>query len=43
MPVVAEMRPVAGTPWYIVSKVDREELLGPISQLGDWVIGIAVI
>ena len=43
MPVVAEMRPVAGTPWYIVSKVDRAELLGPISQLEDWVIGIAVI
>lgn len=43
VPVVAEMRPVDGTPWYIVSKVDREELLGPISQLENWATGIAVI
>jgi PAS domain S-box-containing protein len=41
--VVAEMRPVAGTSWFVVSKVDREELFGPISQLENWSAGIAVI
>ncbi len=41
--VVAEMRSVPGTPWFVVSKVDREELFGPISQLQNWSIGIAMI
>ncbi|MDD2700771.1 MAG: PAS domain S-box protein [Sideroxydans sp.] len=42
VPVVAEMRRVADTSWYMVSKVDREELLGPIMQLENWASGVAV-
>ena len=41
--VVAEMRRVSGTAWFVVSKVDREELFGPISQLQNWSTGIAMI
>lgn len=36
VPVVAEMRPVAGTPWFVVSKVDRDELLAPVDRLRQW-------
>lgn len=36
VPVVAEMRPVAGTPWFVVSKVDRDELLAPVDRLKQW-------
>lgn len=31
--VVAEMRHIPGTPWYVISKVDRDELFGSISHL----------
>jgi PAS domain S-box-containing protein len=41
--VVAEMRRVPGTSWFVVSKVDREELIGPLSQLENWSAGIAMI
>lgn len=41
--VVAEMRRVPGTPWFVVSKVDREELFGPLAQLQSWSAGIAMI
>lgn len=33
IPVVAEMRPVAGTSWFVVSKIDRDELFAPINRL----------
>ena len=36
VPVVAEMRPVAGTPWFVVSKVDRDELFAPVDRLKQW-------
>jgi PAS domain S-box-containing protein len=36
VPVVAEMRPVAGTPWFVVSKVDRDELFAPVDRLRQW-------
>jgi PAS domain S-box-containing protein len=41
--VVAEMRGVPGTPWFVVSKVDHEELYGPLAQLESWSAGIAMI
>ncbi len=41
--VVAEMRPVAGSSWFVVSKVDREELFGPLAQLENWSTGIAMV
>jgi PAS domain S-box-containing protein len=36
VPVVAEMRPVAGTPWFVVSKIDRDEMFAPVDQLKQW-------
>ncbi|HZW24329.1 MAG TPA: PAS domain S-box protein [Gallionella sp.] len=36
VPVVAEMRRVAGTPWFMVSKVDRDELFAPVNRLKQW-------
>lgn len=32
VPVVAATRRVAGTPWFVVAKVDREELLTPLRR-----------
>jgi PAS domain S-box-containing protein len=39
--VVAEMRPVPGTPWFMVSKIDRDELFAPIRRLRAWSMGLA--
>jgi len=36
VPVVAEMRAVAGTPWFVVSKVNRDELFAPVYRLKQW-------
>ncbi|HEY0666477.1 MAG TPA: PAS domain S-box protein [Gallionella sp.] len=36
IPVIAEMRQVTGTPWFVVSKVDRDELLAPVNRLKQW-------
>jgi len=36
VPVVSEMRKVPGTEWFMVSKVDKEELLAPITRLKQW-------
>lgn len=36
VPVVAEMRQVAGTPWFVVSKVDHDELFAPVNRLRQW-------
>lgn len=39
--VVAEMRPVPGTSWFMVSKIDHEELFAPVRQLRAWSTGLA--
>ncbi len=40
--VVADMRRVPGTSWFMVSKVDREELFAPIDQLEQWATGLGI-
>jgi PAS domain S-box-containing protein len=40
IPVVSEMRSVRGMPWFVVSKVDREELFAPINRLKHWSTGL---
>ena len=42
VPVVSEMRRVSDTPWFVVSKVDREELFAPIDELKAWSVGLGV-
>lgn len=37
VPVLAAYRPVAGTAWYLVGKVDRKEVMAPTWQLARWV------
>ena len=39
--VLAAMRPVIGTPWYLVAKVDRDEVLAPLRNLVFWVSLVA--
>ena len=34
--VLAASRPVAGTPWYVVAKIDRAEVLAPLKRLALW-------
>lgn len=34
--VVSVMRAVPGTPWFMVSKLDKGELLGPLARLQEW-------
>ena len=43
MPVLSAFRPVAGTPWYLVAKIDRSEILVPIWQTASWIGAIALI
>ena len=41
--VIAAYRPIAGTDWHIVAKVDRAELLVSVWHALQWIIGISVI
>ena len=41
IPVLAAVMAVPGTPWFIVSKVDKQEVFGPLDQRGAF-IGIIV-
>ncbi|MEN6586860.1 MAG: ATP-binding protein [Sulfuricella sp.] len=34
VPVLAAVRPVNGTSWFLVAKVDRSEMLAPLNKLG---------
>ncbi|MCJ7708384.1 MAG: PAS domain S-box protein, partial [Anaerolineales bacterium] len=38
VPVMAVLRPVPNTSWYMVAKIDREEIYAPIAGRG-WVVG----
>lgn len=36
MPVLAAVRPVSGTPWHLVGKMDRSEVMAPLKELVTW-------
>ena len=40
VPVIAVMRKVPDTPWYMVSKIDRAEIFAPINILQRWMLGL---
>jgi PAS domain S-box-containing protein len=42
VPVVAAMRKVPGTSWFMVSKVDKNEIFAPINQLKQWAGGLGL-
>jgi len=37
VPVLAAYRPVAGTRWHIIAKIDRDEVMQPLHELGLWI------
>ncbi|WP_374692641.1 PAS domain S-box protein [Accumulibacter sp.] len=39
--VLAATRPVSGTPWHLVAKIDRDEVLSPLRNLVFWVSLVA--
>jgi PAS domain S-box-containing protein len=39
--VLAATRPVVGTPWHLVAKIDRDEVLSPLRNLVFWVSLVA--
>jgi len=43
IPVLAAYRPVAGTDWHIIAKLDRAEVFAPLYTLVLWVAVVAVI
>jgi len=43
VPVMAVLRPVPNTSWFMVAKVDSEEILAPVVRQGQLVGGIVVI
>ena len=43
IPVVAAMRKVPGTPWYMVAKIDREEILSSLKMQMNMIIVIIVL
>jgi C4-dicarboxylate-specific signal transduction histidine kinase len=42
VPVVAAMRSVPGTSWFMVSKVDKDEIFAPIHQLKQWAASLGL-
>ena len=43
IPVLAAFRPITGTEWILVAKLDRREVTAPLSELGFWVSIITLI
>lgn len=43
VPVLAAVLPVRGTDWFLVAKVDREEVERPLLQLVTWVAMVALV
>ncbi|NJD33465.1 MAG: PAS domain S-box protein [Betaproteobacteria bacterium] len=41
--VLSAYRPVAGTDWHIVAKLDRDEVFAPLQTLVLWIVSIAFI
>jgi len=41
--VLATYRPVAGTDWRVVAKIDRAEVLAPVHVLAWWVAGVVTL
>ncbi len=41
--VLAATRPVRGTPWHLVAKIDRDEVLSPLRRLVFWVSLVATL
>ena len=42
-PVLAAFRPITGTDWILVAKLDRQEVMAPLRDLGFWVSVITLI
>ena len=40
--VLAAYRPVAGTSWHIVAKLDQDEVFGPLNTLAFWIMVVAL-
>lgn len=40
VPVVAAMRKVPGTSWFMIAKVDRDEIFAPINEMRKWTTGL---
>ena len=43
VPVLAAYRPVKGTDWFLIAKVDRDEVFAPVRTLAIWVSLVAFI
>ena len=43
VPVVAAMRKIPGTPWYMVAKIDREEILSSLNMQMNMIIVIIIL
>lgn len=41
--VVAAMREIPGTPWFMVAKIDKAELFAPINQIKAWATGLGFV
>ncbi len=40
--VMAAVRPVNGSPWYLIAKIDHREIMAPLQQLVFWISVVAV-
>ena len=43
IPVLAAARPISGTPWFLLAKVDRDEVMRPLYKLVAWVSTVAMV
>jgi PAS domain S-box-containing protein len=41
IPVLAAARPIKGTPWFLLAKVDQDEVMRPLYKLVTWVSAVA--
>jgi len=43
VPVIASINNITDTPWYIVAKIDQEEIYSPFTQFTQLVIGVIIL
>ncbi len=42
IPVLAAVRPVNGTPWFLITKINRDEVLAPLHKIVAWVSAVSL-
>lgn len=43
VPVLGVINRIAGTSWFVISKMDKAEIYGPVNRLAEWIAGLMLV